>query len=116
MANLFKQSTKRVWELRLQGYSNLEIKDILDLTPCAIASAVRRGRECGALPRYNQTAMPDRRRGSEIRRGTISLILSGLSIEQQEWLVHEAADTGCETIAEYILEIVRDEYEQVKSK
>ena len=97
-----KEQTKTIWKLRLEGNNSVEIADLLG-----------RGKEAGEIPKpktnpllYNNP--------NYIKMGSIGGIINTLNHEQLIWLTDEAHGLGCETIAEMILEIVRDAYEETR--
>lgn len=47
---------------------------------------------------------------SRVRTGSIKQMSEALTVEQRAWLVKQAEDLGCESIAELLAEIVRDEH------
>ena len=51
-----------------------------------------------------------------IRYSNIRTIVQALDNDQFDWLCAETAKIGCASIAEYLTEIVRDEYEKAKGK
>jgi len=82
----------------------------------AVSAAITRGRQVGVIPMskpksksYQITKMMG---GNGLKFGTLRKVIDALSLEQIEWLVVDASRIGCDTLAEYITEIVRDEYER----
>lgn len=110
------EDTKRVWELHLQGCKNYEIAQITGFKPHRVAHAIMRGRAKGEIPIPERVQPVCDRRATYIKRGTVNSIVEELSEEQNYWLVDEARKYECDSLAEYILEIVRDVYELEKSK
>ena len=51
-----------------------------------------------------------------IRYGHIKDIAQALDNDQFDWLCASAARIGCDSIAEYLTELVRDQYEESKGK
>ena len=47
-----------------------------------------------------------------IRYGRMGTIVQALDSQQFEWLCASAAKINCESIAEYLLELIRDEHER----
>ena len=116
MVNIFKESTEKVWMMYRDGLSNLEIQRQTGYTINMIASAISRGRQKGIIgDRYYMQPL-DQRRKSKTRRGSISNIIEGLSHEQNKWLIETTREYGCHSIAETILELVRDAYETEKER
>lgn len=106
-----KQSTKDVWALRNQGLGRKQISEKLGMSVTTVESAIRRGREQGKVKRV--APIRDRFYGTRVKRGTVNHVVDGLSDVQHEWIMEEVRRTGCETVAEYLLEIVRDLHEEV---
>lgn len=102
------ERTKRIWKLHMDGKRNEEIEVILGAPRSVVACAVRRGRDAGVLPKPKLRGSVDKRAQTMIRRGSIGHIIDSLSEEQGAWLVDSARKFECETLAEFILEVVRD--------
>ena len=99
-----------------KGKSVQEIASELGLNKHTVAGALTRGRNKGIIPR------PDRNYATSymlskfgMKAGSITRLMDQLSMEQRVWLVAEAKKISCETIEEYLLEKVRDEYEESTS-
>ncbi len=103
-----KPQTRKIWDMSLQGMTAPEISRKLGLKFALVNSAVRRGREKGVIKRrFNKN--PLKRKGiAYMRLGSISEITNGLSIEQLNDLIDSASKCGCQTVSEYVLELVRD--------
>ncbi len=101
--------TLKIWEMSLAGASSREIEAELDFKFGKVNSALRRGRDAGVIPRPQAKSISS---GSHHRNymklGSVSAILDELSNEQVEWLATEARKIKCETLGEYIVEIIRD--------
>jgi hypothetical protein len=101
--------TLKIWEMSLAGASSREIETELNFKFGKINSAVRRGRDAGVIPRPSVRPISS---GSHhknyMRLGNVSAILDALSEEQVEWLATEARKIKCESLSEYIVEIIRD--------
>jgi len=81
-----------------------------------VSGAVSRGRSLGLLPMKQTYTLSYIMQMRSITMGRLGRdLIYQLSQEQQNWLVDKAADMGCETIAEYITEVIRDEYEREAS-
>ena len=39
-------------------------------------------------------------------------MFDNLTMEQTVWLVSQASEIGCQTVSEFLIELVRDEYER----
>jgi hypothetical protein len=110
------EQTKTIFKLALKGKSSSEIQAALGVSEGTVSGALSRGRAAGHIPPKAKKTAIDRLHNSNINRGKIGDIISGLDLEQNEWLVKTTIDLKCESIAEFILEIVRDEYfEQTQS-
>lgn len=113
MANKFNPDTAVIWNLHEQGYTNKAIAEQNGWGIHKVASAIGRGRERGTLARPKlMTAVDHRRRFGGMRRGSISDVMLGLCEERQEWLVSNAFEQGYDSIAEYVLDVVLDLYDQ----
>jgi len=103
--------TLKIWELYLAGHSVREIESELGFKFGKVNSALRRGRESGVIPpRRNERPLRMQVDGTQsyTRLGSISFILNSLNLDQMHWLAAEIRTCGCETVAEFILELVRD--------
>ena len=110
-----QEITKTIWDLHNAGLGNVEIAEKLSLHRTRVSSALARGRQKGII------APPERNHdlGYLIRRegrhmGTFSEISDRLTLGQRHWLVTQAVDLGCATLAEFLTEVIRDQYEEVK--
>ena len=110
-----KHTTQRVWELFLQGKSVPQIADELGIPKSSASSAVARGRQKGHLPpprfRYRMSYMLKQH---GMYTGNMSDIFNNLTVDQRHWVIDQAERIGCETVAEYILELLRDGHEERK--
>tara|TARA_R110002072_G_scaffold16735_4_gene64965 strand:+ start:2540 stop:2896 length:357 start_codon:yes stop_codon:yes gene_type:complete len=108
-----KEQTKTIWKLNLQGENSREIAKRLGLTKTLVDSAISRGKESGDIPKRKTNPLLFNN-SNYIKMGSIGGIINTLNHEQLIWLTDEAHGLGCETIAEMILEIVRDAYEETR--
>lgn len=108
-----KESTRRIWDLYRQGKQAKEIVAETGYKDTTVQAALNRGRTLGAIEhRKGSTSTKWQLRRYEITAGTVTWILDQLFEDQLEWLISEASELGCETVAELILEKLRDEYEE----
>tara|TARA_R100001198_G_C5221057_1_gene203196 strand:- start:879 stop:1229 length:351 start_codon:yes stop_codon:yes gene_type:complete len=107
-ANFVKPQTRKIWDLSLEGKSAPQIAKELNLKFALVNSAVRRGREKGVIPWKRNVNPHAYIRGVNLRLGTISAVISQLTMDQVVWLASEANKVGVETLSEFIMELVRD--------
>lgn len=101
--------TLKIWEMSLAGASSREIETELGFKFAKINSALRRGRESQVLPPPPKKAISHvRHHKNYMRLGSISAVLEALTNEQVDWLATQTRQLECETIAEFIVEVVRD--------
>jgi len=113
-----KPETRQVWDMALQGLSSREIAEELGLKVNTVANMILRGRAKGVVPRRTEDDMSVRYRLKKANTtlGSMMAIFDSLSTEQRAWLVKQSIDCGCATISEFVVELVRDAYEEDKSK
>lgn len=104
--------------MALAGMSSKEISEVLGMKPNTVSNMLLRGRHKGVLPWRKEADMSPKYRlkKSGVTLGAMMSVVQGLSPEQRSWLIGQTEDLGCETIAEFIIEIVRDAYEEDLSK
>jgi len=107
-ADIIKPQTRKIWEMSLDGKSAPQIARELNLKFALVNSAVRRGREKGVIPRRRNLNPHAYIRGVNLRLGTISSVISELTMDQVEWLASESNKVGVETLSEFLMELVRD--------
>jgi len=101
--------TFKIWQLSKDGLSAREISAKLGFKFNKVNSALRRGREANALPPILKKSIShSRHHKNYLRLGSISTVLDDLTNEQVDWLAAQTRQLGCETVAEFILELVRD--------
>lgn len=106
-------TTKKIWDLFLKGKSVPEIATKLGVKRHHVSSALSRGRDKGVIPRVNRVYSTSYMLVKfKLKAGTMISLMDQLSSEQRIWLCTEASKIGCETIEEYLLEKVRDDYEE----
>ena len=109
------EHTKTIWRLSNEGMPQRKITKLLGLNRGVVSGAVNRGRKSGHCNQKVKTKETVRNL-SPLTYGYIGQIIDALSIEQLEWLMVEAEKIGCKTAAEFVAEIVRDTFEEAKSK
>ena len=101
--------TLKIWQLSKDGLSARQISKKLGFKFGKVNSALRRGRESGVIPRPTTKPISN---GSQhknyLKFGSISMVLDALTNQQIEWLATQTRQLGCETVAEFIVEVVRD--------
>lgn len=110
MPRQLSDQTLEIWRLCELGHPNSEIERIMGLSQSSVAHAVYRGRKKGVLPKVRFVHEYELRVEGKLRRGSICNILDGLDEEQRKLIVDQARKLECASIAEYILEIVRDAF------
>jgi hypothetical protein len=111
-----KEHTVWVENLFLEGKQTGEISEITGLRKNVVTGIIYRGRQNGRIPRPVYTQAYDDRRGSYIRRGTISHVISRLSRDQHKHLTETALEIGCESLAEIIAAYVVDQLAEEMSE
>jgi len=108
------ERTKRAWDLALQGRTPAEIATALGVKPKSVYGMIYRGRNKGLdLKRVESSLSPRYRlRKAGIDLGNMRWVFKHLSAEQQTWAVQQALDYQCETLSEFILEVLRDTFEE----
>jgi hypothetical protein len=111
--------TFKIWELSKKGLSSTQISRELGFKFGKVNSALRRGREGNILPPHPiKPISSGSHHKNYMRLGNVSAILDALNKDQVDWLATEARKIGCETVAEFILELVRDAHanEELKNE
>jgi len=108
MPNNKKRRTEIICEMTAEGWSAKDIAKELNVSYSTVTSARSRGRDKGALPKIEYGSPLSHGSTYYLRRGCIGDIIGSLSKDQLIWLVKEADKYECETLAEIILELVRD--------
>ena len=106
-----QETIKKLNDMINAGASNMEVAEKLGLSQNRVAYYVRQGRMSGKItsrrPIKNVDAIKFLQ-NSYMRLGTVSEIVSDLTQDQIEWIIEQTKDLNCETIAEFITELVRD--------
>ena len=105
------KQTQEIWKLYNAGATPTEIAEKLDLSYGTITSAISRGRDAGAIYQEQVDRTP-----SYMPKGTVGYVLQELADEQKDWLQAQTIDCECATIAEYLLELVRDAHAEMKDR
>jgi transposase len=102
--------------MRRAGNSNGEIAQTLGITYDQVVRCVSRARQRNWLPPKPKAnprqAVLDLVKGNGMRQGRISDMMMALSKPEKVWLIGQAQREGYETIAEWLTDIVRTEYDQ----
>ena len=107
------EKTLQIWETYRQGHESKEIADILGLSRCAVRTALNRGRKNGSLPPLKRAGnLKHMLRAANLRKGHIREVFESLTEEQTRWLIEQASEIECQTVSEFLIELVRDEYEK----
>ena len=100
----------------LAGMDRKEIAEKVGKKVSAVSTAITRGRALGVIPplkpKYKPYYINKMMRGNGMKIGTLRSVIDSLMLEQVQWLIVDASRIGCATLAEYITEILRDEYER----
>ncbi|MBQ2263237.1 MAG: hypothetical protein II336_17985 [Loktanella sp.] len=100
-------------KMRTDGLSYDDIKARTGLSQSSVGNMVRLAKNAGLLA--EREVLHDRKSLAErawmaygVRLGKTTDALRALDRDQFEWLAREAGMVGCESIAEYLTELVRD--------
>ena len=107
-----KERTFKIWELSRQGMKPTQIAEALGVSYSMVNSAVYRGRLQGKLSPKGRGNVRYQLAQQNVKYGSISDILAALTQEQVNWLSDQTLETGCATLAEYIVEVLRDTHSE----
>ena len=108
-----KQQTLQIWDNYRNGVGSKQIAETMGLSRCVVRSALTRGRRKGALPPLKRTKnLRHLMQNLKLKNGTMGEVMQTLDERQREWVLAEASSIGCKTVSEYLIELVRDEYER----
>ena len=107
-----KERTFQIWEMKKQGMTPKEIAAALDVSYSMVNSALYRGRLHGKLAPKGRGNIRYQLAQQNVKYGSISDILAALTKEQVNWLSDQTLGTGCATLAEYIVEVLRDAHSE----
>jgi len=108
-----KEKTLKILETYRQGHTSKEIAEMMGLSRSSVRTALTRGRKNGSIPPFKPASnLKHLLKAANLRNGHISEVFENLTIEQTRWLINEASKVEAETVSEYLIELVRDEYER----
>jgi len=107
--------TKSIWAMHNAGSSQKVIAAKFNVSSAVVSGAINRGRKSGHAKLKVKTVTTVYNK-STCMWGYIGQIRDQLSPDQAEWLFHSAEDCECNSVAEYIAELVLDAYEEAKEK
>ena len=108
MPAMRSEQTKTIWKKYNAGQSNKEIAAEMGIKYSTVTSALTRGRADGVIPPVLLGSPLNHGTNYYLHKGTMGSLLTKLTREQLVWLTKLAEKYGCETMAEVILELVRD--------
>lgn len=115
MPNNYSPDTQVIWDMHLKGVRNMDICAKTGFNMPKVASAISRGRDLGVLPPVKFIPASEFLiKNGTIRRGNVSDVLNRLGETERDWVVQTAANEGYESISEYLLDLVLDEYERTR--
>lgn len=112
MTGRVSERTKRIWAMYNEGLSNRQIAKELGVNYSLITSAVSRGRDAQAIPPMQMSSPLWAGSQKYLPKGTMGFVLNRLTRQQLVWLADNAHEWECNSLAEVVLEIVRDAYEE----
>jgi DNA-binding transcriptional regulator LsrR (DeoR family) len=102
--------------MRHAGNSNREIAQTLNMTYDQVGTAVFKARQRNILPPKPKAnprqAVLDLVKGNGLRQGRISDMMIELSKPERVWVIGQAQRDGYETLAEWLTDLVRAEYDK----
>lgn len=115
MPNKVSYDTNQILKLHLEGKRNDEICHLLRFSRGKVASAIKRARQGNKIPEPVYTPVLEYvRRNGEMRRGSIGDIFNRLDPQHCFWLHKRCMEDEYDSIAEFLLDLVLDEYERAK--
>jgi hypothetical protein len=115
--------TKRmmqVADLMAAGHTEAEIMDKLGASKWAVRSAKARGRQLGVIPPHKPkpgyAAFIARLGKERFHIGKMAQALKPLSDDERNWLLDRAQGDGYESVAEYLCDVIRAEYDKTLAK
>jgi len=105
--------TRRVAEMHRAGHSYAAIQLATGLGYNRVVRGVVEARKAGMIPPRKVKASPRQQvkylfANRRIKLGFMSDILLAMTPAQLDWMAKETDKIGCESVAEYITELVRD--------
>lgn len=107
-----KPQTLQIWEASRNGLKPHEIAEKFGASSYSVRTALTRGRKGGFVPPVQASNTKHMLRSYNLRSGSFREIYDSLTTEQSRWLMEAACKIECETVAEYIIEMLRDEFEK----
>lgn len=106
------EKTRRVWSLSNTGYNTAAISEITGLPIGIVSNAIHRGRKKGVVRHKNETERTLRAllKKNHITMGSMVWALEQLTPAQRVWVIEQAIRYECESVAELMVEMVRDAY------
>ena len=115
-AMMTEEQINAVAVMRRAGNSNGEIAQTLGMSYDQVGTAVFRARQRNILPpkppAKPRQAVLDLVKGNGLRQGRISDMMIELSKAEKVWLIGETQRDGYETIAEWLTDLVRSQYDK----
>ncbi len=108
--------TRNIWDRYNNGATYDEMCEEFNCGQSTISSALHRGRRMGEVPPARPAHPLTAGVSTYLPRGSIGRVLESLTREQLDWLADNARGVGCHTLSEYVLEIVRDAYEEDRAR
>ena len=105
--------TRRVAELHMAGHSYAAIQLATGFGYTKVVRAVGIARKAGIVPPRKNKSTPRQQvkylfANRRIKLGYMSDILLAMTPAQLDWMAKETDKMGCDSVAEYITEIMRD--------
>jgi len=110
---MMNPDTQRIAEMHKAGHSHAAIQLATGLGYSRVVRGVVEARKAGMIPPRKVKASPRQQvkylfANRNIKLGYMSDILLALTPDQLDWMAKETDKMGCESVAEYITEIMRD--------
>ena len=110
---MMNPDTQRIAEMHRAGHSHAAIQLATGLGYSRVVRGVVEARKAGMIPPRKVKASPRQIvkylfANRNIKLGYMSDILLALTPDQLDWMAKETDKMGCESVAEYITEIMRD--------
>lgn len=108
---------EQVAKMRSDGCSYVDIQNALGISHGEVGRLTRQAKNAGLLPEHRayETAQLRVFRAKtvyQIKMGHTRDVVAAITSEQFDWLASVTARAECDSIAEYLTELVRDEYER----
>jgi len=110
---MMNPDTQRIAEMHRAGHSHAAIQLATGLGYSRVVRGVVEARKAGMIPPRKVKASPRQIvkylfANRNIKLGYMSDILLALTPDQLDWMAKETDKMGCDSVAEYITEIMRD--------